>query len=83
MADRIPLALLPGLLTDRALWAHRIAALADQAESWVAGFTTQGSVAEMAHSVLAMMPARLVGRLAGRERLDRDCSRYRPGLLQI
>ncbi len=63
MADRIPLALLPGLLTDRALWAHQIAALADHAECWVADFTTQGSVAGMARSVLAMLPARFA--LAG------------------
>ena len=28
MTDRIPLALLPGLLTDAALWAHQIEALA-------------------------------------------------------
>ena len=63
MADRIPLALLPGLLTDRALWAHQIEALADLAESRVADFTTQGSIAGMARSVLDMMPARFA--LAG------------------
>ncbi|MHA1153642.1 MAG: alpha/beta fold hydrolase [Alphaproteobacteria bacterium] len=56
MTDRIPLALLPGLLTDRALWAHQIEALADLAESRVADFTTQDTIAGMAHSVLAMMP---------------------------
>ncbi len=33
MSDRIPLALLPGLLTDAALWAHQIEALADLVES--------------------------------------------------
>ena len=63
LTDRIPLALLPGLLTDRALWAHQIEALADLAESWVADFSTQGSIAEMARSVLTMMPARFA--LAG------------------
>ncbi len=63
MTDRIPLALLPGLLTDRALWAHQIEALADLAESRVADFTTQGSIAGMARSVLEMMPARFA--LAG------------------
>ena len=63
MIDRIPLALLPGQLTDRALWAHQIEALADLAESRVADFATQDSVAGMAHSVLAMMPARFA--LAG------------------
>ena len=56
MTDRIPLALLPGLLTDRALWAHQIEALADLAESRVADFTTQESIAGMARSVFAMMP---------------------------
>ncbi len=61
--DRVPLALLPGWLADRALWAYRIAALADLAESRVAGITTQGSIAEMARSVLDMMPARFA--LAG------------------
>ncbi len=63
VTDRIPLALVPGLLTDRALWAHQIEALADLAESRVADFTTQGSIAGMARSVLEMMPARFA--LAG------------------
>ena len=63
MTDRIPLALLPGLLTDRALWAHQIEALADLTESRVADFATQGSIAGMARSVLEMMPARFA--LAG------------------
>ncbi len=63
MTDRIPLALLPGLLTDRALWAHQIEALADLAESRVADFATQGSIAGMARSVLETMPARFA--LAG------------------
>ncbi len=63
MTDRIPLALLPGLLTDRALWAYQIEALGDLAESRVADFTSQDSVAGMAGSVLAMMPARFA--LAG------------------
>ena len=63
MTDRIPLALLPGLLNDRALWAHQIDALADLAESWVADFTTQDSVAGMARAVLDLMPRRFA--LAG------------------
>ncbi len=63
VTDRVPLALLPGLLTDRALWAHQIEALADLAESRVADFTTQGSIAGMARSVLDMMTARFA--LAG------------------
>jgi pimeloyl-ACP methyl ester carboxylesterase len=63
MTDRIPLALLPGLLTDRALWAHQIEALADLAECRVADFTTQDSIADMARAVLDMMPERFA--LAG------------------
>ena len=63
VTDRVPLALLPGLLTDRALWAHQIEALADLADSRVADFTTQGSIVGMARSVLDMMPARFA--LAG------------------
>ena len=53
LTDRVPLALLPGLLTDRAFCAHQIAALEDLAESRVADFTTQGSIAGMARSALA------------------------------
>jgi pimeloyl-ACP methyl ester carboxylesterase len=63
MTDRIPLALLPGLLTDAALWAHQIEALADLAESRVADFTTQDTIADMARAVLDMMPERFA--LAG------------------
>mgnify|MGYP003700730307 CR=1 FL=1 len=63
MTDRIPLALLPGLLCDAALWRPQVEALADIAEPWVADFTTQDSVAAMAESVLAAMPARFA--LAG------------------
>lgn len=63
MTDRIPLALLPGLLNDRALWAHQIESLGDIAETRVADFTTQESVAGMARSVLGMMPERFA--LAG------------------
>lgn len=58
MSDRTPLALLPGLLCDEALWAHQMADLADLAESRVADFTSQDSVAAMAQSVLAAMPPR-------------------------
>ncbi len=63
MTDRIPLALLPGLLTDAALWAHQIEALADLADSRVADFTTQDTIVDMARSVLDMMPERFA--LAG------------------
>ncbi len=73
LTDRIPLALLPGLLTDRALWAYQIEALGDLAESRVADFTSQDSVAGMARSVLAMMPERFA--LAG---LSRGSMALRP-----
>ena len=53
---KTPLALLPGLILDDALWAHQLEHLADLAEMRVADFTTQDSVRDMAHSVLEMMP---------------------------
>lgn len=58
MPEKTPLALLPGLLCDSALWQPQIAALSDIADCWVADFTTQDSIAEMAESVLAVMPER-------------------------
>ena len=63
MTDKVPLALLPGLLCDAALWRPQVEALADVADCWVADFTTQDSIAAMADSVLAAMPARFA--LAG------------------
>ncbi len=63
MSERIPLALLPGLLCDARLWAPQVSALADLAEPRVADFTTQSSVGEMSESVLAAMPPRIA--LAG------------------
>jgi pimeloyl-ACP methyl ester carboxylesterase len=63
MPDRVPLALLPGLLCDAALWRAQVEALSDIAEPWVADFTTQDSIAAMADSVLAAMPPRFA--LAG------------------
>jgi len=63
MSDREPLALLPGLLCDRALWAAQIEALGDLADCRVADFTSQDSVADMARAVLAKMPQRFA--LAG------------------
>ena len=53
---KTPLALLPGLILDHALWAHQLENLADLAEMRVADFTTQNSVRDMARSVLEMMP---------------------------
>lgn len=58
-----PLALLPGLLNDAALWRHQIAALADRADCLVPDFTTQDSVAAMAETVLSALPGRFA--LAG------------------
>jgi pimeloyl-ACP methyl ester carboxylesterase len=63
MTEKIPLALLPGLLCDAALWRPQVEALADVAEPWVADLTTQDSIAAMAEAVLAAMPARFA--LAG------------------
>src|SRR3546814_5736261 len=63
MTGKIPLALLPGLLCDAALWQPQIETLADLAEPWVADLTTQASTAAMAESVLAAMPDRFA--LAG------------------
>lgn len=57
------LALLPGLLCDHALWRQQVDSLIDIADSQVADFTTQDSVADMAESVLAMTPPRFA--LAG------------------
>ena len=58
MAERLPLALLPGLLCDAALWEPQVAELSDIAECWVADFTTQDSTEAMVESVLAAMPER-------------------------
>src|SRR3546814_16547668 len=63
MTGKAPLALLPGLLCDAALWRPQVEALADFAEPWVADLTTQDSTAAMAESVLAAMPDRFA--LAG------------------
>jgi pimeloyl-ACP methyl ester carboxylesterase len=57
------LALLPGMLLDHALWRHQVEHLADIARPWVADFSKQVSIAEMAGSVLAAMPERFA--LAG------------------
>lgn len=63
MTAKIPLALLPGLLCDAALWQPQVEALSDIADCRVADFTTQESIAAMAESVLAAMPERFA--LAG------------------
>jgi len=58
MTEKTPLALLPGVLCDAALWLPQVEALADIADPWVADLTTQESIAAMAESVLAAMPER-------------------------
>jgi pimeloyl-ACP methyl ester carboxylesterase len=63
VSDKIPLALLPGLLLDGGLWREQLTGLADISTPWVADFTTQDNVADMARSVLAAMPERFA--LAG------------------
>lgn len=63
MTEKIPLALLPGLLCDAALWQPQVEALAGVAEPRVADLTRQDSIAAMAASVLAAMPERFA--LAG------------------
>ena len=63
MSDRLPLALLPGLLCDAALWRHQVEALAGVADARVADLTRQDSIAAMARAVLESMPERFA--LAG------------------
>jgi pimeloyl-ACP methyl ester carboxylesterase len=50
------LVLLPGLLCDAALWEPQTSDLADVAEFFVADFTSQDSIGEMAASVLRAAP---------------------------
>lgn len=63
MAEKVPLALLPGLLCDDALWQHQVAGLSDVADCWIADFTTQESAGAMVDTVLDAMPERFA--LAG------------------
>ena len=56
MANRVPLALLPGLLLDRAVWRAQLEGLADLADCRVADLTARDSVAALATDVLADMP---------------------------
>lgn len=63
MPERVPLALLPGLLCDRSVWAPQVAALSDTAEASVADFWGFDSIGAMAESVLASAPAQFA--LAG------------------
>ena len=61
--SKLPLALLPGLLCDHALWQAQSDSLSDVADPWVADLTTQDSIPAMARSVLESMPERFA--LAG------------------
>lgn len=63
MTEKQPLALLPGLLCDEALWAPQVEALAGIVDCRVIDLTVQDSMAAMAEAVLAAMPARFA--LAG------------------
>jgi len=56
MTDKTPLALLPGLLCDAALWSHQAAHLSDVADIRVADFTTQDNIPDMARHVLDIAP---------------------------
>ncbi len=60
---RQPLLLLPGLLCDRALWAHQIENLSDIAEPYVPDLTGHDRIGDLADSVLVNAPARFA--LAG------------------
>ncbi|OYQ34194.1 alpha/beta hydrolase [Niveispirillum lacus] len=60
---RQPLLLLPGLLCDRALWAHQIAQLSDIADIQVPDLTGHERIGDLADSVLDSAPARFA--LAG------------------
>lgn len=51
-----PLILLPGLLCDAALWEPQLVALDDVSDFFVADFTRQSSLAEMAADVLRDAP---------------------------
>ena len=63
VTGRPPLALLPGLLCDEALWAPQFEALVGLAECRVIDLTSQDSMAAMAEAVLSAMPDRFA--LAG------------------
>ena len=58
MAELIPLALVPGLLCDAALWRAQAEALSDIADCRVVDVMTHDSTVEMAGAVLEMMPGR-------------------------
>ena len=68
MTAPLPLALLPGLLCDEALWRHQAEGLSDVADCRVADLTRQDSMADMARAVLEGCGACLEGPV-GRDEL--------------
>jgi pimeloyl-ACP methyl ester carboxylesterase len=63
MADRVPLVLLPGMVSDSAYWQAQIENLSDIAELIVVSFGALDDFGAMADAVLARAPARFA--LAG------------------
>jgi len=60
---KTPLLLVPGHLTDAAMWAHQARHLADMADISIADMTGSDSMAGLANSILAKAPQRFA--LAG------------------
>lgn len=58
MTNRPPLLLIPGLLCDRRLWQHQLAALADAADMTVGDHSTHDNLYEIAAGLLAQAPPR-------------------------
>ena len=56
MTQKISLILLPGLLTDAALWRHQAETLADMADITVADLTAEDQLGPMASRILAGAP---------------------------
>lgn len=56
MTQKLPLILLPGLLTDAALWRHQLETLADVADMTVADLTQEDQLGPMASRILAQAP---------------------------
>jgi len=56
MTKKMPLILLPGLLTDAALWRHQTETLSDLAEMTVADLTGEDQLGPMARRILADAP---------------------------
>ena len=63
MAEREPLLLLPGLLSDGALWRAQVDGLADVADPVIPDLSQDDSIAGMALRALAIAPPRFA--LAG------------------